>query len=430
MRLQFFFPDSQDLVDPSFDFDKETRSPDRIRQRDDQYPHEVFPTPPYDGMLISKAMVVNGRYTFAQKHRFLREGARKFLRLDERASTRNLKTMGDCGAFTYRSEETPPYTADEVVDFYQLGGFDFGISVDHVILEYDKAYDETLPSLDVVPDVIRQRQQITLHLAEKFLALVQKRKCGFVPVGVAQGWSPQSYAFAFKQLQSMGFTYIALGGLVPMKTKDILQTLHAIQAVRTSNVGIHLLGVTRCEDIKAFVEYGVVSFDSTSPLVRAFKDDKYNYYTPWKTYTAIRIPQVDANPKLKARILAGEVNQDWAARLERDCMRSMREFERQAIDVDTLAAKLAEYESIHDGKINRRDLYREILEDRPWEKCDCPICGQLRSHVLLFRGAERNRRRGFHNLYVFYRSLLERTATARVDSEDREAGKEMAVNHA
>ena len=43
--MKFFFPDSQDLIDPSFDFDEETRSPTRLRHRDDQYPHEVYERP-------------------------------------------------------------------------------------------------------------------------------------------------------------------------------------------------------------------------------------------------------------------------------------------------------------------------------------------------------------------------------------------------
>ena len=32
--MKFFFPDSQDLVDPSFDFTTETRSETRLRHRD------------------------------------------------------------------------------------------------------------------------------------------------------------------------------------------------------------------------------------------------------------------------------------------------------------------------------------------------------------------------------------------------------------
>ena len=73
----YFFPDSQDLVDPSFDFQKETRGITRLRQRDDCYPHEIFGHAPYDGMLISRA-IVDERYTLAQKQRLLRSGARAF----------------------------------------------------------------------------------------------------------------------------------------------------------------------------------------------------------------------------------------------------------------------------------------------------------------------------------------------------------------
>ena len=42
--------------------------------------------------------------------------------------------MGDCGAFNYVHEEEPPYSVDEVFDFYEECGFDYGISVDHIIL--------------------------------------------------------------------------------------------------------------------------------------------------------------------------------------------------------------------------------------------------------------------------------------------------------
>ncbi len=51
------------------------------------------------------------------------------------------------------------------------------------------------------------------------------------------------------------------------------------------------------------------------------------------------------------------------------------------------------------------DAYREILEERPWKKCPCDICKRIGIHVMLFRGAERNRRRGFHNVRVLYRRL-------------------------
>ena len=45
------------------------------------------------------------------------------------------------------------------------------------------------------------------------------------------------------------------------------------------------------------------------------------------------------------------------------------------------------------------------LADKPWKSCPCAICKELGIHVVLFRGAERNRRRGFHNLHVLRQRL-------------------------
>jgi hypothetical protein len=72
-----------------------------VRQRDDRYAHEVIQPPPYSGILLSKALVDgSGRYSFAQRHRLLRLGVRRFFRLDDGEGPR-LATMGDCGAFAY-----------------------------------------------------------------------------------------------------------------------------------------------------------------------------------------------------------------------------------------------------------------------------------------------------------------------------------------
>lgn len=200
--MKFFFPDSQDFVDPSFDFERESRSPDRVRHRDDLYAHEVFSSTVYDGLLVSKGIVDgygNGssRYTMAQRHRLLRVGAPEFFRTDPR----NLPIMGDCGAFTYVREAVPPYTVDEVMQFYVECAFDFGISVDHVILAYQPKFDE---APDAVPSDFRLRLEITLQLASEFLARHRAIKPEFEPVGVAQGWSPLSYARAVQALQQPG----------------------------------------------------------------------------------------------------------------------------------------------------------------------------------------------------------------------------------
>ena len=404
--MKYFFPDSQDLVDPTFNFEREDRSLERVR-RHDKYAHEVFSTRAYDGLLVSMGIVEGfgesgSRYTMAQRNRLRNsDGAQQFFRTAELG----LPIMGDCGAFTYVREAVPPYTVDQVLDFYDDCQFEFGISVDHVILMYQPKADESSLIADSIPDEVKQRQSLTLELAAEFFARHRSRKLKFQPIGVAQGWSPGSYACAVQTLQKIGFTYIALGGMVPLKTNEILSSLAAISNIRSDKTRLHLLGVTRTDHVADFANYGVVSFDSTSPLRQAFKDDKDNYYTLDRTYTAIRIPQVEGNPNLQRQIAAGVVSQDRARKLEKLCLEKFGLYDTGRCSLDEALDAIVEYDSFCVPNKNLREVYREVLTDRPWSRCLCDICKSLGRHVIIFRGAERNRRRGFHNVWVFYRRL-------------------------
>ena len=140
--------------------------------------------------------------------------------------------MGDCGAFSYVREKTPPYSVDDVITFYLDCGFDYGVSVDHVILGF---HPEEGPKSIIDAKVLagyRERQVITLDLAKDFLKLHKRNKLSFTPLGVAQGWSTKSYAESVKKLQKIGYQYIAVGGLVPLKTDEILSCLQSIDEVR------------------------------------------------------------------------------------------------------------------------------------------------------------------------------------------------------
>lgn len=402
--MKFFFPDSQDQVDPTFDFATEERSIFRVRQRDDRYAHEVLKRRAYTGILVSKAIVDGtsegaGKYSLAQRHRLYRLGVRSFFRLDESRGPR-LDTMGDCGAFTYVKDEVPPYTPDEVIDFYEGCGFDYGIAIDHIIFGYvddgriDEVASESLTRW-------RDRQSLTLQLAAEFLNQHKVRRASFTPVGVAQGWNPESYSESIKQLQRMGYRRIAFGGMVPLKTYQVLDCLKAASRVRWKNTQFHLLGVTRCEEVQAFAGFGVTSFDSTSPFRQAFKDDKDNYHTPRGAFTALRIPQVDANPKMKKLIQAGLVRQHDALRLEKRALEAVRRFDRGRLSVATTLRALLEYEQLHDPGSDRSSAYSATLEAAPWKKCGCGLCEQVGADIVLFRGSERNKRRGFHNLHAF-----------------------------
>lgn len=402
--MRFFFPDAHDLVDPSFDFLTERRLFSGSRQQSQLYAHEVLDEPPYDGMLLSKAMVdphsptKSVRYSFSQVQRLKRQGIREFLRLDRPGLKRRLDSMGDCGSFSYVNELEPPYGMDAVIEFYLDCQFDYAVSLDHVILGFqdDKAA--------VKPDW-RSRFEITLEKAKEFLKRQRAEKLPFRPLGAAQAWSAASFRDAVSSLQKMGYDYIALGGMVPLKTPEILASLEAIKSVRRPSTKLHLLGISRLDNLEAFRNYGVYSFDSTSPLKRAFMDDKDNYYTPKRTYTAVRIPQVDGNALLKRLILSGEVDFSAARKLELACFEGVLAYDAGKLGLETILGRLREYEEVWHGKKDDTIRYRETLAEKPWKKCKCSVCRELGIHVVLFRGAERNRRRGFHNLHVLRQRL-------------------------
>ncbi|MGZ4107677.1 MAG: hypothetical protein ACXVDE_07380, partial [Tumebacillaceae bacterium] len=52
-------------------------------------------------------------------------------------------------------------------------------------------------------------------------------------------------------------------------------------------------------------------------------------------------------------------------------------------------------------------MYREVLEEKPWKQCGCEICEAVGIDVIIFRGNNRNRRRGFHNTHVYYKQLTQ-----------------------
>ena len=415
--VKFFFADSLDMVDPSFNFETETRSERRVRQRDDLYPHEILSESPYHGVLVSKSLVdgygsSGSRYSLAQRQRFWRNGVKSFMRLDQSnpvashgSDTCQLEAMGDCGAFSYVKEKVPPVSTSEVIEFYDRCGFDYGISVDHVILGYETKAGSNLPGFADTFIEWRERQAITLELADEFFVETRASGVGFTPLGVAQGWSPESYSWSVKELQRMGYQRIALGGMVPLKTSSILECLESIKAGKHQATELHLLGITRCEHISRFREYGVTSFDSTSPLRQAFKDDKDNYYTLDRNFTAIRVPQIEGNPKLQAQIRSGELCQGRTREMEQRCLWGLREYDRGALAVEEVLKFLLEYEQIHHPAESRETAYREVLTERPWTKCSCDICAAIGIEVIVFRGTERNKRRGFHNLNVFFQRL-------------------------
>ncbi len=422
--MKFLFSDSLDFVDPDYNFSSDRNVVGRRAHEDDQYPHEHLDTPPYDGILISRAIVGDehfvGKYSQAQCLRLSREGARRFLRYPL-ARYPGSMIMGDCGAFSYRTLPVPPYSVDDTLEFYADCGFTHGCSVDHVILDFDEHEGEPSPET-------RRRYELTLTNAASFLRKATSLR-RFTPIGVVQGWSPKSKARAAAQLSAMGYKYLAVGGLVPLRTRQIVLTLEAIRDTLPSRVKLHLLGFGKTADLNTLRRYGVHSFDTTSPLLRAFKDGRRNYYELLPTghlnyHTAVRIPQALDNLKLLKRAKRGAIDQERLLRMEADALNAVRGYSTGTSSLSDAVKSVIAYgryslwnDQLDDEQNERRltvleDAYSRTLASRAWERCQCRVCRELGVEVLIFRSSNRNKRRGIHNLHVFHTSVLAAKAEA------------------
>lgn len=427
--MKFIFADCLDYVDPNYDFEEDASPPGRRPYWDDQFPHEIMGTAPYDGILVSRAIVgdhlFKGKYTESQAMRFRRVGAREFLRFN-RPEDKNKWVFGDCGAFQYVNLPEPPYTPSDMAEFYYDGGFTHGCSVDHIIFHFDSK----LKGLDLPPDPnvaenCQHRFNITLENARKFLEESRHICRGFTPLGVVQGWSPGSMAEAASELLDMGYEYLAIGGLVPLQAEDIHQALRAIfdKITYSPSAKIHLLGFEKADILDQFIgKYPITSIDTTSPLTKAFKDDKKNFYLNdgqggLEYYTSIRIPQALQNLAFKRVVQTGVLKQETIIEFEKNALTSIRGYAKGLVRLDDALDAILDYSKAFyiARKTSEKKMastletlsveYRRTLEARPWEKCGCPICKSCSVEVIIFRASNRNKRRGIHNLKTFYEHL-------------------------
>ena len=137
----------------------------------------------------------------------------------------------------------------------------------------------------------------------------------------------------------MGYDYLALGGMVPLKSPEIKLCLAAIREVVPASTRLHILGFAKAEDIDSFHSFDIASFDTTSPLIRAFKDAKQNYYLPGeglglRYFTSIRVPQAIENPRLQRSVKRGVFRAEDLVAMESAALTSLRAFDRGEADLE------------------------------------------------------------------------------------------------
>ena len=331
-----------------------------------QYVWQVYKPAPLDGILVSKPKIDSKKVM----NRLLREGIHRYL--DYHAII-----FGDCGAFTYVSKDDPPYNPIEVLAYYDLCGFDYGATVDHLIFPAFFSQKE-------------KRYEVTLRNAElMFREWDGKYRNGLTLVGVAQGWDVQTYCDAVKRLVEIGFSYVAIGSLARRPSRFILELVRSIDSMLKdmgSKIKLHLFGVGRINLVDDLAKFRVTSFDTATILRQAWLRQREGYYLEGETYTAIRI-----RPEEKA---GGEL------------LQKLRLYDNGKLSLEEAMSEIRKIE-------NREEwlsLYERTLREKPWTRCGCKLCEELGIDIAVFRGSERNMRRGFHNVWQFYKALKQHLA--------------------
>lgn len=415
--MKFYLPDWEDRVDPNFNFIKDTFSKGHVKNPyiNDYYAHQIYKVEqPYDGILTSlsnfetktKLIVTNGKYLIRNK-----ASIKEYLKIQKYS---RIKTMGDCGAYSYITHHDPPefYSVDHVAEIYSKLKFDFGVSPDHIAIKYLQVRENGKRVYRELSDKERERRRlVTLRNSEAFINLVREKKYKFVPIGVAQGYNEETYENSVKTLISQGYNYIALGGLVQYNDADLLKILEKVSPYLDGR-NLHLFGVLRPNKLKEFEKLGVTSFDSASYLRKAWLRSGQNYLSPdgsW--YSAIRVPYSN-NKNLLERANQLNILQTKLEELENNAYDALLRYQARNIKASEALKSVMEYDRLlirsSKGEENLEKRYMETLEHRPWESCQCDICKKNGIDIVIFRGSNRNKRRGFHNTWVF-RNIISQT---------------------
>ncbi|RDV81175.1 tRNA-guanine transglycosylase DpdA [Ammonifex thiophilus] len=397
-RLLYFLPDWDDMLDPEYDFDNDTFSQVRRDERREVHVTVLMrPRKVCDGILVSLAQQFKGKGALKG---FSRADVRTLAPQPLRARfglSEDQFLFGDCGAFSYIQEPEPVITVEQAVSLYELHGFDLGASVDHI------------PAPFFPPEERERRVRLTREKARAFIEAHRRLSCRFVPVGVIQGTTPESYALQLPEYVEMGYRHVGIGGLVFRTDSEIEEIVKGICEVRKKlgkPVWIHLFGIFRPKLQSKFRELGVSSFDSASYFRKAWLRSDQNYLgVDRKWYAAIRVP-VSSDPRTRKKLHGSGIPFEEVERLERRALQALHLYGAGKLSLEeTLEAVLAYDRLVDRNEKKKKDLaqaYKETLAARPWEKCNCPVCSELGIDVVIFRGSNRNKRRGIHNTMLLF----------------------------
>lgn len=411
-RPLYFLPDWDDMLDAGFDFRRDSFSGAKRKDRKEVHCTRLMGSERVsDGVLLSLAQHVGvkskgvlKKYAPTHDGTLSPEPIRETFGLSE-----DQWVFGDCGAFSYVDKPLPDIEPEQALAMYQLYGFDFGASVDHIPVPEISTQDG---KRRLSAEERQDRIDLTRRNADRFLKRHKERRYNFLPVGVIQGLDPESYARMLGEYADMGYDCVGIGGLVPRSDKEIVEVMEALERERRiscPHMWIHLFGVYRPRVQAQLRELGLTSFDSATYFRKAWLRSGQNYLSAdgsWQA--AIRVPMT-SDPRTRKRLEASEVPIEELERLEQEALRALHEYGDRNRSLDSTLKAIKSYDFLlrrsDDHGSNLMASYERTLEERPWEQCGCEICRSTGIDVVIFRGANRNKRRGTHNTGILYRQV-------------------------
>jgi hypothetical protein len=408
--VSYFLPDWDDLLDEHFDFEADQFSGNSRAERNDKHCCVLMkPKRICDGVVVSLAQHVTSkgplrRIFGTESNSLAPRDLRNFFGLDS-----DQRLFGDCGAFSYVNEAKPAITVEQAVSLYELHGFDFGASVDHIPVQ---AIVQNGARSALTRRQRLSRVRTTINNAKLFIELARKRSASFTPVGTIQGLDSRSYGDAVRTYHEFGYRHLALGGLVPLQDSAIEEIVKEAMTVASSlkpRPWVHLFGVFRPNLQSTFRQLKVDSFDSASYFRKAWLRSDQNYLgADGKWYAALRVPMT-SDGRTRRKLEQSGLDLAALEAQEQIVLQKLCDYGRGTIALRETVDAVIEYDGCLTRSSDARSMrmkYERTLAERPWEKCDCPFCKALGIHSLIFRGSNRNKRRGAHNTLMLYGSLV------------------------
>lgn len=406
-RFRYFLPDWDDLLDPQFDFENDSFSGTSREERGDKHCCALLQSRMSDGILVSLAQ--QGKQKGPLRRLRGTETAALSPQLRNHfALSRSQYLFGDCGAFSYLNEENPAIEVDQAVALYESYGFDLGASVDHIPVNSIIRNGE---QHNLTPRERQERIDITVKNARAFIECARMRKAQFTPVGAIQARTPEEFAQTVIKYYDFGYRHLAIGGLVPLKDSYIEEVVKAVAQAAESlprRPWIHLFGIFRPKLQSLFRELRIDSFDSASYFRKAWLRSDQNYLaSDGKWYAAIRVPMT-SDGRTRQRLTKLEADIEQLQLEESNVLRLLTLYDKEQAGINEVIDAVMEYDR-HLARSSEtepmREKYRRTLLNRPWQLCDCNFCKGLGVHMLVFRGANRNKRRGAHNTLMLYGNI-------------------------